>query len=94
MKIKQVAQILNSINSEMLGESAIVVEEDLGNIVDVGESLTEGQNDLTGFFENYGKKIIDKVGRVVIVDRTYKSTAPDITRDSWEYGSMMEKSFG
>lgn len=91
MKIKQVAEILNSINSEMLGESAIVVEEDLGNIVDVGESLTEGQNDLTGFFENYGKKIIDKVGRVVIVDRTYKSTAPDITRDSWEYGSMMEK---
>ena len=91
MKIKQVAQILNSINAEMLGESAIVVEEDLGNIVDVGESLTEGQNDLTGFFENYGKKIIDKVGRVVIVDRTYKSTAPDITRDSWEYGSMMEK---
>lgn len=91
MKIKQVAQILNSINSEMLGESAIVVEEDLRNIVDVGESLTEGQNDLTGFFENYGKKIIDKVGRVVIVDRTYKSTAPDITRDSWEYGSMMEK---
>lgn len=91
MKIKQVAQILNSINAEMLGESAIVVEEDLRNIVDVGESLTEGQNDLTGFFENYGKKIIDKVGRVVIVDRTYKATAPDITRDSWEYGSMMEK---
>lgn len=91
MKIKQVATILNSINAEMLGESAIVVEEDLRNIVEVGESLTEGQNDLTGFFENYGKKIIDKVGRVVIVDRTYKSTAPDITRDSWEYGSMMEK---
>lgn len=91
MKIKQVAQILNSINAEMLGESAIVVEEDLRNIVDVGESLTEGQNDLTGFFENYGKKIIDKVGKVVIVDRTYKSTAPDITRDSWDYGSMMEK---
>ena len=92
MKINQVATILNSINSEMMGETAITeVAEDLRNIVEVGTELTTGNNDLTNFFEAYGKKLIDKVGRVVIVDRTYKSTAPDITRDAWEYGSIMEK---
>lgn len=92
MKINQVATILNAINAEMCGETAISeVAEDLRNIVEVGTQLTAGNNDLTNFFEAYGKKLIDKVGRVVIVDRTYKSTAPDITRDSWEYGSIMEK---
>lgn len=92
MKINQVATILNAINAEMCGETEISeVAEDLRNIVEVGTQLTTGNNDLTNFFEAYGKKLIDKVGRVVIVDRTYKSTAPDITRDAWEYGSIMEK---
>lgn len=92
MKVNQVATILNAINGEITGETAITaVNEDLSNIVEVGTQLTENSTDLTGFFENYGKKLIDKVGRVVIVDRTYRSTAPDITRDSWEYGSIMEK---
>lgn len=92
MKINQVATILNAINGEMMGETPVTeVAEDLRNIVEVGTELTTGNNDLTNFFEAYGKKLIDKVGRVVIVDRTYKSTAPDITRDAWEYGSIMEK---
>lgn len=92
MKINQVSSILNSINSEMSGETAITaINEDLSNIVDVGTELTQGQEDITKFFEAYGKKLIDKVGRVVVVDRTYKSTAPDIQRDAWEYGSIMEK---
>lgn len=92
MRINQVATILNSINSEMSGETAITaVNEDLSNIVDVGQELTAGQTDITNFFENYGKKLIDKVGRLVVVDRTYKSTAPNIQRDSWEFGSILEK---
>lgn len=92
MQINQVSTILNLINSEMMGERAITaVNEDLSNIVDVGTELTQGQEDITKFFEAYGKKLIDKVGRVVVVDRTYKSTAPDIQRDAWEYGSIMEK---
>lgn len=92
MKINQVATILNSINSEMSGETAITaVNEDLSNIVDVGQELTAGQTDITNFFENYGKKLIDKVGRLVVVDRTYKSTAPNIQRDSWDFGSILEK---
>lgn len=92
MKINQVATMLNEINKEFTGEEAIPqLAEDLSNIVDVGTQLTAGQTDITKFFEAYGKKIIDKVGRSIIVDRTYRSTAPDIQRDSWEFGGIMEK---
>lgn len=92
MKINQIATILNEINKEYSGETPITaVNEDLSNIVDVGQELTTETTDIAKFFETYAKKIIDKVGKVVIVDRTYKSTAPNIEKDAWEYGSVMEK---
>lgn len=90
MKVTQIATILNEISKEMIGETA-VVNEDLSNIVDIGRAFT---NVLTadGGVDNYVKKIMDKVGRVINVDRTYTGGAPDIIRDNWEYGSVLEKS--
>lgn len=89
MKINQIATILNQINQEVIGKSAII-EEDLSNIVDVGRAITSdttwGDN-----FDNYVKKLIDKVGKTMFVDRVYQSTTPSILHDSWEYGSILEK---
>lgn len=85
MKVKQIAAILNTINAEVIGKSA-VVEEDLSNIVDVGREVI-GAVDI----ENYTRSLIDRIGRVVFWDRTYNSTAPNILKDSWEFGSIMEK---
>ena len=85
MKVTQIAAILNTINAEIIGESAVVAE-DLSNIVDVGRGVI-GAVDI----ENYTKALIDRIGRVVFWDRTYNSTAPNILKDSWEFGSIMEK---
>lgn len=85
MKVTQIADILNTINAETIGESA-VVKEDLTNIVDVGREVL-GVVDI----ENYTKSLIDHIGRVVFWDRTYISTAPKILVDSWTFGSIMEK---
>lgn len=85
MKVTQIAAILNTINAEIIGESA-VVKEDLTNIVDVGREVL-GAVDI----ENYTRSLIDRIGRVVFWDRTYNSTAPNILKDSWEFGSIMEK---
>lgn len=90
MKVKQIATILNTvINPEQIGESA-VVNEDLSNIVDVGKALTAagtfGEN-----FDNFTKALIDQVGKVVFVDRVYTAQGPNLLRDSWEYGSVLQK---
>lgn len=85
MKVTQIAAILNTINAEIIGESA-VVKEDLTNIVDVGREVL-GVVDI----ENYTRSLIDRIGRVVFWDRTYNSTAPNILKDSWEFGSILEK---
>ena len=37
------------------------------------------------------KKLIDQVGKIMFVDRTYTSQAPDILKDGWEYGSILQK---
>ena len=85
MKVTQIAEILNTINAEVIGESA-VVKEDLTNIIDVGREVLSAVD-----IENYTKSLIDRIGRVVFWDRAYKSTAPKILVDSWEFGSIMEK---
>lgn len=87
MKVNQIYQIVNTIAGEMLGES-IITQEDLSNIVDVGRAFSDlNSND----YERYVKSLIDHIGKVVFVNRPYNGTLPSIMRDSWEFGSIMEK---
>lgn len=90
MTVKQIASILNTIiYPETTGESG-VIQEDLSNIVEVGKEIDS--TTLTGDnFDNFVKKVIDKVGKTIFVDRVYTSKAPNILKDSWTYGSALEK---
>lgn len=89
MKVSQISTMLNTVFSEIIGESALVAE-DLGNIVDVGRTITSstqwGDN-----FDKYVGKIIDKVGRSIYVDRPYDGDDLGLTREAWDYGSVLEK---
>lgn len=85
MQITQVYQILNTIVTEVLGQSDLVAE-DLSNVVDVGKSIMGSDN-----VDKYVRKLINHIGKVIFVDRTYKGQAPSLMMDGWEYGSIMEK---
>lgn len=85
MEVKQIYEIMNSITSEMLGDS-IIVAEDLSNIVELGQQF----ENIVGL-DNYVRKLPDHIGRVVFVNRTYSSRVPSVLMDGWEYGSIMEK---
>lgn len=85
MEVKQIYEIMNSITSEMLGDS-IIVAEDLSNIVELGQQF----ENVVGL-DNYVRKLPDHIGRVVFVNRTYSSRVPSVLMDGWEYGSIMEK---
>ena len=90
MKVTQIAQILNeTINMEQIGESA-VVNEDLSNIVDVGTAVLDYTTN-TANFDSFIGQMIDRIGKVMFVDRPYVSNAPNIVKDKWEYGSVMQK---
>ena len=86
MQVTQVYNILNTITSEMLGDS-VIVNEDLSNVVDIGRAFENLENGL----DNYVRRLQDHIGRMVFVDRVYGGRAPRVLMDGWEYGSILEK---
>lgn len=85
MKVTQIYEILNTVVGETLGKTDIVAE-DLSNIVDIGKEII-GADAL----DKYVKSLINRIGKVVFVDRVYKGQAPSVMMDGWEYGSILEK---
>lgn len=85
MDITQVATLVNSVNNEIIGSSAIL-EEDLSNVVDVGKAIFDATS-----YDNYVKSLVDHIGRVIFVDRKYSGSLASLYRDNWEYGAVMEK---
>ncbi len=91
MLVKQIAEILNDLNAAMVGADTVFAD-DLSNIVDAGKAIIDYTDAANGAnFDNFIEKLIDQVGRVIFVDRTYISQAPNILKNSWEYGSILMK---
>lgn len=85
MKVTQLHEIINTVTTEILGESAVVAEN-LSNIVDVGKLIVDSDN-----VDNYVNKLVNHIGRVIFVNRLYAGGVPSVLMDSWEYGSILEK---
>ena len=85
MKVTQLKEIVNTVTSEVLGKEN-VVSEDLSNLVDVGNEIIDTEN-----VDNYVKKLIDRIGKVIFVNRLYAGGVPSVLMDSWEFGSIVEK---
>lgn len=85
MLVTQIYEIMNDVTSEILGGSA-VVNEDLSNIVDIGNAIFDATS-----IDNYVKSLVDKVGRVIFVNRPYAGGAPSVLRDAWEFGCVLQK---
>lgn len=85
MNVTQLHEIINTVTTEILGESAVVAE-DLSNVVDVGKLIVDSNN-----VDNYVNKLVNHIGRVIFVNRLYAGGVPSVLMDSWEYGSILEK---
>lgn len=86
MKVKQIATIMNDIVIEESLGLAEVQENNLDGIVTAGREIYDALG-----LDNYVKKLINHIGRVVFVDRIYRAKAPNVLMDNWEFGSIMEK---
>ena len=86
MKVTQLYALINSVTKEVLGETA-VVNEDLSNVVDIGKTIIDQQNGL----DNYVRKLVNHIGKVIFVNRAYAGGVPSVVMDAWEFGSILEK---
>lgn len=85
MEVKQIYNIVNTVTSEILGDS-VVVQEDLSNVVDVGTAVFNASA-----VDAYVKSLVNHIGKVIFVNRTYRGGVPSVLMDGWEYGSVLEK---
>lgn len=85
MKITQVYDFVNVATQEALGEG-VVVNEDLSNIVDIGTAVFNANA-----MDKYVKALVNRIGKVIFVNRVYQGSAPSVMMDGWEYGSVLQK---
>lgn len=85
MQVKQIFEIMNTVTGEILGKTDVVAE-DLSNIVDVGTELLSNTS-----VDNYVKKLVDRIGKVIFVTRPYSGNVPSVLMDSWDFGSVVQK---
>lgn len=86
MKVTQLYALINAVTKEAMGDT-VVVNEDLSNVVDLGKAIIDQANGL----DNYVRKLVDHIGKVVFVNRVYSGGVPSVLMDSWEFGSVLEK---
>lgn len=85
MTVEQIYSLMNSVTSEILGDSAII-SEDLSNVVDIGTEIFN-----SNAVDNYVRSLVNHIGRVIFVNRPYSGNVPSVLMDGWEYGSVLEK---
>ena len=85
MQVNQVAEIVNSLSEQYMGETAVSTA-DLSNVVDIGTNVMDLNN-----LDHYVHDLIDHIGKVVFVNRAYRGKTPSLVMDGWEYGAVLEK---
>lgn len=87
MEVKQIAEIVNKMASDYVGASDLL-SIDMGDVVRLGTIITDAIG-----WEQFTNSLVDRIGEVIMVNREYQSTAPNILRRGTgiPYGSITEK---
>lgn len=85
MEVKQIYELVNEVTGEVLGKTDLVAE-DLSNIVDVGTEIVNASA-----VDNYVKSLVNRIGKVIFVNRPYSGKVPSVLMDGWEFGSVLQK---
>ena len=85
MEMTQIYEIVNETTAQITGTEA-VADVDCNKIVDAGAEVIDSDK-----VDHYVKELIDRIGKVVFVNRPYTGSTPSVMMDSWEYGAILEK---
>lgn len=85
MTVNQIYTLVNTALGETTGVTA-VLEEDLKNLVDVGNDVFNANA-----VDNYCRSLVNVIGKTIFVNRPYKGKVAKLRRDGWEFGSVLRK---
>lgn len=86
MKVTQVYSLMNDIAQQAWGEDAIAVQ-DLTGLISLGNKTLSSSTDI----DNFLKVLVDRIGRTVIRNLDLEINYPNIVRDGFEFGAVLQK---
>lgn len=86
MKVTQIYSLMNDISQQAWGEDAIDVE-DLTGLISLGNKTLSSSTDI----DNFLKVLVDRIGRTVIRNLDLTINYPNIVRDGFEFGAVLQK---
>lgn len=86
MVVKQVYDIVNSVNKQMNGETAVTVT-DLTGLIQMGQSILSSQTSK----DNFLNTLVDRIGKTIISGRVYSANVLDIISHAFEFGAVLQK---
>lgn len=85
MLVEQIVDVVNQLQLETLGQEA-VENVNIENVISIAKTVYTDVG-----IDNYVRKLVNHIGKVVFVNRPYKAKAPNVLMDGWEFGSILEK---
>ena len=86
MVVNQIYALVNAVSKDMWGESALAVK-DLSGLIAMGEAVYPDSNNRDRFVE----LLSDRIGRTVIRKLNLDVRFPNIIKDNFEYGAILQK---
>lgn len=86
MKVNQIYTLLNSINSQMFGESAVQVT-DLSGVISLGKTIMSSTDNMDLFIG----KLVDRIGKTVVRTLDLELEFPALFRNEFEFGAILQK---
>ena len=81
MNWEQVSTLVNDTTKELIGEEAVLLDDNLSNVIDLGNQVFSVSS-----YDAFTKKLIDRITRTIFVDRKYTGEMANLRRDAWEFG--------
>ena len=86
MKVNQIYSVINSINNQMWGKSAVQVT-DLSGLVSLGKQLELDENSA----DAYLGKLVDRIGKTIVRTLDVELEFPNLFKNSYDFGCMLQK---
>ena len=85
MKVSQVYQIVNSIQSQLFGSTAVAVTNTTG-LRALGEQLSA-----SNLYDKFVGALVDRIGKTIVRTLDSRVEFPGLLRNEFEFGAMLQK---
>lgn len=86
MAVKQIYDIVNSVNKQTMGVTDITVVDEQG-LISLGDTVLS----TNGLADTWLNSLAQRIGRTIISFREYKSKYSDMVLDSLQWGNIVQK---